>query len=34
MAQTISKKSVESIDIKCKNGFRFDLQNFMERGSK
>ncbi|MCD7793847.1 MAG: hypothetical protein LUC96_10405 [Alistipes sp.] len=34
MAKTISKKSVEAINARCRNGFRFDLQNFMERGEK
>lgn len=34
MAQTISKKSVEGINSRCKNGFCFDMQNFMERGTK
>lgn len=34
MAQTISKKSVEGINSRCKNGFCFDMQNFMERGKK
>lgn len=34
MAKTISKKSVETIDARCRNGFRFDLQRFVERGEK
>lgn len=34
MSKTISKKSVEAIDSRCRNGFRFDLQRFMERGEK
>lgn len=34
MAQTISKKSVEAANARCKNGFRFDLQNFREYGKK
>lgn len=34
MAKTISKKSVEAIDARCRNGFRFDLQRFVERGEK
>lgn len=34
MAKTIRKKSVETIDTRCRNGFRFDLQNFLERGKK
>lgn len=34
MAKSISKKSVEGINAKCKNGFHFDLQDFMERGTK
>lgn len=34
MAKTISKKSVEAINARCRNGFRFDLQNFMEHGEK
>lgn len=34
MANSISKKSIEGINAKCKNGFRFDVQNFMERSTK
>ena len=34
MAKTISKKSVEMLDARCRNGFRFDLQRFVERGEK
>lgn len=34
MARTISKKSVEMLDARCRNGFRFDLQRFVERGEK
>ena len=34
MARSISKKTVESIDARCRNGFCFDLQHFMERGEK
>lgn len=34
MAKSISKKSVEGINAKCKNDFHFDLQNFMEQGTK
>lgn len=34
MAKTISKKTVENIDARCRNSFRFDLQSFMERGEK
>ena len=34
MAKSISKKSVDTIDARCRNGFRFDLQTFMERGEK
>lgn len=34
MAKTISKKSVEAINARCRNGFRFDLQRFVERGEK
>lgn len=34
MTKTISKKSVGAIDARCRNGFRFDLQRFVERGEK
>lgn len=34
MAKSISKKSVEDINAKCKNDFHFDLQDFLERGTK
>lgn len=34
MSKTISKKSVEMLDARCRNGFRFDLQRFVERGEK
>lgn len=34
MAKTISNKTVETIDARCRNGFRFDLQRFKERGEK
>ena len=34
MVKTISKKSVEMLDARCRNGFRFDLQRFVERGEK
>lgn len=34
MAKTISEKTVNTIDARCRNGFRFDLQHFMERGEK
>lgn len=34
MAKTISKKFVEGINAKCKNDFHFDLQYFMEQGTK
>ena len=34
MTKTISKKSVETIDARCRNGFRFDLQRFVERSEK
>lgn len=34
MARTISKKSVEMLGARCRNGFRFDLQRFGERGEK
>lgn len=34
MTKTISKKTVESVNTRCKNGFRFDVQRFTERGEK
>lgn len=34
MARTISKKSVKMLAARCRNGFRFDLQRFVERGEK
>lgn len=34
MAKTISRKTVETIDARCRNGFRFDLQRFAERSEK
>lgn len=30
----ISEKTITSINTKCKNGFRFSIQNFRERGDK
>ncbi|WP_419511269.1 hypothetical protein [Alistipes sp.] len=34
MVKTISEKSVNTINARCRNGFRFDLQRFVERGEK
>lgn len=34
MVKTISEKTVNTLNARCRNGFRFDLQNFMERGEK
>lgn len=34
MVKSISKKNVDTIDARCRNGFRFDLQRFGERGEK
>lgn len=34
MPAKISEKRVNTIDSRCRNGFRFDLQRFMERGEK
>ncbi|WP_373168158.1 hypothetical protein [Bacteroides cellulosilyticus] len=31
---TISRKAVETINAKCKNGFGFNIRNFQERGDK
>lgn len=30
----ITRKQVDAINARCKNGFHFDLQTFMERGEK
>lgn len=30
----ISEKQVSDIDARCRNGFRFDMQAFMQRGDK
>lgn len=34
MVKTISEKSVNTINARCRNGFRFDLQRFEERDEK
>lgn len=30
----ITQKQVDTLNARCRNGFRFDLQTFMERGEK
>lgn len=30
----ITQKQVDALNARCRNGFRFDLQTFMERGDK
>lgn len=34
MVKTISEKTVNTLNARCRNGFRFDLQRFVERGEK
>lgn len=34
MVKTISEKTVNTLNARCQNGFRFDLQRFGERGEK
>ena len=34
MVKTISEKTVNTLNARCRNGFRFDLQSFGERGEK
>lgn len=34
MVKTISEKTVNTLNARCRNGFRFDLQRFGERGEK